>query len=366
MTNKDVLLLVSPSATPCFRGIARFAHDNGWFLTIEDREHPPYDWRGDGVLATVGQNRASLVEFVHRAHRRGLPVVDLTNAVPELRVPRVSGDNLEMGRLAAEHFLAHGFRRAAWFSSRWGNLQKDRFRGLADNGFPDAARLVGLDRPKLARALARLTKPVAVFAYSDNDASRVLNACRDAHLAVPEEVAILGVDDNELICLHQPIPLSSVRHDLEGVGYEGAACLQRLMDAPRHVASVPPPRFIAPRGIAARRSTQVEATEDPLLRRAFAIIRRDLARSTGIEQIAAELGVTCTELNRVARRELGRTLAAEFIRQRLARARVLLSETDYTLRAIAAETGFCHGAHLANAFRAAFGLTPGAFRRQSR
>ncbi len=364
MNNKDVLLLTSPSAAACLRGITRFAQENGWFITIEDRAHPPYDWRGDGVLATVGQNRASLIDFVRKTYRRGVPVVDLTNAVPELRIPRVCGDNVEMGRLAAEHFRAHGFRNAAWFSSRWGNLQVDRCRGLTENGFPDAARLVGLGRPQLALELARLAKPVAVFAYSDNDASRVLNACRDAHVAVPEEVAILGVDDNALICLNQPTPLSSIRHDLERVGYEGAARLHRLMEAGGRPED-PRPLLIRPRGIAVRRSTQVEATDDPLLRRAFAILRRDLARSTGVEQIADELGVSCAELNRVARRELGRTLAAEFIRQRLARARILLSETDYTLQAISAETGFCHSAHLANAFRKAFGLTPGEFRRQA-
>ena len=61
MTHKDVLLLVSPTVAACLRGITRFAHDNGWFVTIDDREHPPADWRGDGVLATIGQNRASLM-----------------------------------------------------------------------------------------------------------------------------------------------------------------------------------------------------------------------------------------------------------------------------------------------------------------
>ena len=361
MTHKDVLLLVSPTAAACLRGITRFAHDSGWFVTIDDREHPPGDWRGDGVLATIGQSRDSLVGFVRRTRKRGIPVVDLTNAVPSLHIPRVCGDNLEMGRLAAEHFQERGFHRAAWFSSKWGNVQQLRFQGLIRNGFPDAMNLAGLDRPHLAQRLSRLPKPIAVFAYSDNDASRVLNACRDAHIVVPEEVAILGVDNNELICLNQPTPLSSIRHDLERVGYEGAALLQRLMDSasPTRIQSI----LIKPCGVAVRQSTEVEAADDPQLRRAFAIIRRDISKSTGIEQIAAELEMPRKELNRIARQELGHTLTEELIRQRLARAKVLLSDTDMTLHAIASETGFCHAAHLANAFRRAFGVTPGRFRK---
>lgn len=363
MSSYDVLLLTSPSAATCLRGITRFAQEHGWFITIEDREHPPRDWRGDGILATIGQGRTPLVDFVREKRRRGTPIVDLTNAVPTLKVPRVCGDNLEMGRLAAEHFHERGFRRAAWFSSKWGNLQRLRLMGLTENGFPTAERLIGLNRTELANRIAELPKPIAIFSYSDNDASRVLNACRDARIAVPEEVAILGVDNNELICLNQPTPLSSIRHDLERIGYEGAALLQELMSAERPCRQVPDTLLIPPRGIAVRQSTRTEAADDPLLRRAFAIIQRDIARATGIEQIAHELGVPRTKLNRATQRELGRTLTDEILRQRLARAKVLLTGTDLTLQAIAADCGFCHAAHLANAFHKAFGLTPGRFRR---
>lgn len=357
MTHKDVLLLTSPSAAACLRGVARFAQACGWFLTIDDRERPPLDWRGDGVLATVGAHRLALLDFVRRARRRGVPVVDLTNDVPSLRMPRVCGDNLAIGRLAAEHFRERGFRRAAWFASKTGNVQRQRLRGLVENGFPDAVRLDGLDRPRLAHALVQLEKPVAVFAYSDNDASRVLNACRDAQVAVPEEVAILGVDDNALICLNQPTPLSSVRHDLERVGSEGAALLQSLMDSPQAGRTCPDPVLIPPRGVAVRFSTQVEATDDPLLRRAFAFLRRNFGRATGSAQVADALGVSRAKLDRAAHQALGRSFAEELRRQRLARAKVLLVETNLTLEAIAAETGFCHAAHLANAIRAAFGTT---------
>lgn len=361
MAHKDILLLVSPAATPCLKGITRFAHDHGWFITIDDREHPPHDWHGDGVLATIGKGRNVLIDFVRRSCRNGVPVVDLTNAEPSLRIPRVCGDNLEMGRLAADHFQQRGFHRAAWFSSKWSNVQQLRLQGLIDNGYPDAVVLVGLDRTQLAQRLAALKKPTAVFAYSDNDASRVLNACRDTRISVPEEIAILGVDNNELICLHQPTPLSSIRHDLERVGYEGAALLHQLIETRQTKGAEP--ILIPPCGIVVRQSTQIEATDNPLLRKAYDLIRHDFSRSLGINQLADELGVSRRELNRVAHDELGHSLADEIIRQRLARVKVLLAETNWPLRAVAAETGFCHAAHLVNAFRAAFGRTPGDYRR---
>ena len=354
-----MLILTSPSPASRQRGIARFASRYGWYLTIEDRADPPREWRGDGVLVTLGNGRAALADAIRHYRRRGIPVVDLTLAQPRFRLPRVCGDNDEIGRLAAEHFLASGFRHAAFYSSKAGNVQQLRADALRRHGYPGAPAIAERDRTRLAAVLRGLPKPIAVFAYSDNDATRVLNACRDARIAVPDEVAILGVDDNEMLCCCQPVPLSSIRHDLEQVGYEGAALLQRLMDGMQAPSG---PMLVPPKGIAVRRSSDVVAADSPILRQAFQIIRRDLTKATGIGEIAAEVGVSRTELNRLARTECGHTITGELIRQRLLRARRLLAATDLPLREIARETGFCHAAHLANAFRRAFALTPGAYR----
>lgn len=355
-----MLILTSPSPASRQRGIARFASQHGWYLTIEDRADPPREWQGDGVLVTLGNGREALAEAVRRYRRRGIPVVDLTLAQPRFRLPRVCADNDAIGRLAAEHFLSSSFHHAVFYASKAGHVQRLRADALRRHGYPGAPTVVERDRSRLAAALQGLPKPVAVFAYSDNDATRVLNACRDARITVPDEVAILGVDDNEMLCLCQPVPLSSIRNDLEQVGYEGAALLQRLMDGQKAPAR---PALVPPRGIAVRRSSDVVAADSPCLRQAFQIIRRDLTKATGIGEIAAEVGVSRTELNRLARAECGHTITDELIRQRLLQARRLLAATDLPLREVARETGFCHAAHLANAFRRAFALTPGEYRR---
>lgn len=357
--NKDVLLLISSAPQARFRGIARFAREHGWYLSLEDRAEPPTDWKGDGVLVQLGRTHQRLRKAIATYRKRRIPVVDLSFACPEIRLPRVCGDNRRMGHLAAEHFLDHGFRHAAFFASHQGNLQNLRFNSFQFRFGAPVIRWTGLTRTELADALCAAPKPLAVLAYSDYDASRVLNACRDAALTIPEEVAILGIDDNQIICLNQPVALSSIRHDHETVGYEGSALLQCLMNGSR-----PPtrPRFIAPLGVAVRQSTDVVAAENPIARRALVLIRRDLGKSFGALQIAEELGISPAELASAFKEEFGDNVAQVILRQRLARAKLLMSSTDYTLATIAAETGFCHAAHLANAFRKTFGLTPGDFR----
>ena len=160
-----------------------------------------------------------------------------------------------------------------------------------------------------------------------------------------------------------PVRRAADCHDLDRVGHDGAALLQSLMDgSATRPETRPETVWIPPRGITVRRSTQVEATDDPILQKAFAILRQGRSRAMGPSQVADALGISRTELDHLAHRELGHSLAAEIVRQRLAQAKVLLAETDLPLRAVAMETGFCHAAHLANAFRDAFGVTPGKFR----
>ena len=112
----------------------------------------------------------------------------------------------------------------------------------------------------LTAELARLPKPLGIFAYSDYDASRVLGICREHGIDVPREVSILGVDNNPIICENQQIALSSVNHDLERVGYEGAALLDRLMQGE---AAPERPVLIPPRGVTTRQSTDTAAVSDP-------------------------------------------------------------------------------------------------------
>lgn len=372
MKHRSILLQIGVATHQRQRGIARFAREHGWHVMAEDRPSPPRGWRGDGALVTL-RDDPSLLRYVKRLLRDGVPVVDFSFCHPELQLPRVVGDHAAIGRLAAAHFAENRFSHAAWFSTGWThvhNLRWEAFRA-AWRGEPPA-RLVWTDAvsPRrfddwsalvawLGRHLARLPKPLAVFAYNDFDAVRILNACSDNGFSVPEEIAILGVDDNRLVCENQTVTISSIRHRLERIGYAGAALLERLMDGGAPPAA---PIAVPPDGVVVRQSSDVLGVKDAFLRDVLDYIRGHLDRSFGIKGIAAHFGVSASTLARIFATGLNTTVPQEIARQRIARVKLLLANTEKPLAEIAAETGFCHAAHLSNAFRRHTGQSPGAYR----
>lgn len=380
MKPKCVLILMSPASQARLNGIARLAREREWTLMIESEpSRPPAGWRGDGALVAMKGDSPRLDRFVRELRRAGIPAVNVSGQSVGPGLPTVCGDDGAIGRLAAGHFAERRFRNAAWFSTRWGRVQQLRFAAFAAawrSAAPGAAeplRLVWSERfrgrrtaewSRLSRwlgdAVEAAPKPLGVFAYSDYDASRVLSICRERALDVPGEVAVLGVDNNPIICENQVVPISSVNHDLEQIGYGGAALLDRLMrggSAPRR------PVLVQPQGITLRRSTDTVAVNHPVLRSAMAFITEHLSEPIGAPQVADGVGVSRLRLDRLFAKELKTSVGGEIRRQRLVRARLLLRGTDQTLAEIASACGFCNAAYLANLFRRVFGLTPGAWRK---
>lgn len=373
MQQRSVLLLIAPAYPPRLQGIARFARTHGWHLMIEDRlARLPRGWTGDGALVTLRENEDT-IDYVRNLRRRHIPVVDLTFNRPDVHIPRVSGDHAAFGRLAAEHFLSRHFKHAAWYSTIWTHVHELRYGGfaaawpgekplkwvLAERTTPESFDDWRLFTKLLGQALREAPKPLAVLTYDDADAARVLSACLANNLSVPEEVAILGVGNDTVICENQAVPLSSVDHDLERGGYEGAALLERLMNgesAPEH------PLFIPPRGIISRPSTDVVATADPVLRDAFLYIKDHLSEPFGAAQIADALQIPRTRLDRLFADQVGHAVGEEILRERLARAKFLLTESALPIAEIARKTGFCNAGYLSAVFKKNLGLTPRAWR----
>ena len=391
---KDVLLAVTPPSPQRNEGVARFARGAGWNLLVANRLMRALGgWRGDGALVTL-RDEPELLELVRRLRRRGIPIVDLTAEHPELRLPRVCGDNRAIGRLAAEHFIERNHRHAAWFSTKWTPVHADRYKGFAEawtaTGNVPALRQQA-DNSKMRESPARWVlsegveagrwddtratarwfaerfrsapRPLALFCYDDADAALALSACRAHGVAVPEEFAVLGVGDDHLLCENQSVPLSSVLHAAGRVGSEGAALLARLMggEAPPRAAILVPPA-----GVAVRASTDRIVANDPLVAQALSLVTHNLSRPWGVDQLAAALGVPSIRLHRRFVEELGRPPGEEIRRQRLARVRLLLRGTDLPLGEIARQCGFCHAQHLSNVFRRDTGLSPRTWRMQNR
>ena len=369
MKNRDVLLLVSPVPQNRMLGIARFAKTHRWSITIGERSSPPTEWRGDGVLVMLRDDPA-LVRFVKSLVRRGIPVVDLSAFRPDIPLPRVVGDNLAIGRLAAEHFLAHNFTHAAFFASRRTPVHDQRYRGFCD-GFAGRNAPPFWNRTTLSKALLSVPKPLGVFCYSDYDATLALNACLSHGLKVPDDVAILGVDNNEIICENQTVPLSSVLHDHEEIGFRGAELLNRLMSGPkekgeRKKEKVPTTILVSPQRVVQRQSTDITATDDPVLRQALDYIAAHIDTSFGLSQIADSLEIPAYRIGELFRTKLGRSVGKEIVRQKIVLARKLLEETEEPVKEIASETGFCNIAYFINTFRRETGVTPRRYRSRLR
>ncbi len=354
------------------RGVARYAREHGWHLVADTAatSQIPIGWKGDGMITALSY-RQDLVDFVLSVKA---PKVDLSLTRAEIPLPRVLGDNETIGRLAAEHLLERGFRHFVWCSLADGPVPRERSKGfaaaLARAGFAATELVWERDRGRrqdtwatrrqwLIRRLGQVPHPLGVFAYNDHVAATVIDVCLDAGLRVPEEIAVVGVDNDDLVCECLSVPLTSVHHDLERLGYEGAALLDRLMNG-----EPPPvkPIRIPPKGLVMRESTDVFATEHKDIAKARRFIHEHFQAPLAVGDVVAATGLSRRGLEKAFRAHLGRTITDEILRVRLGRARELLSQTDLKVSAVSAAAGFSRPQYFCNVFRQAMGKTPRQYR----
>lgn len=381
-----VLVLVETSIAygrGVVRGITRWLKTHGrWSIYLEQHAlgaaAPPWlsRWRGEGVLCRITD------PGVARTLRSiGAAVVDLNDLHDDLGFPHVWSDHRGIGSLAAGHLLDRGFRTLAFcgFSDqRWSRLRREGFcRRAADAGlsvavhesdwFGPGAPEWEVSQERLRGWLAGFEPPVAVMACNDLRGQHVIDAARRAGRAVPEEVAVIGVDDDELLCELCDPPLSSVRPDPEEVGYRAAAVLESLMaGAADGEAAATAQVLVPPLGVTVRQSTDILAVADPEIATALRLIRERACAGITVAGIVQAVGTSRTRLERRFRAVLGSTLQAEIRAAQLKRVRQLLAETDLPLERIAAVAGFSDASYLSHAFKRSAGETPSGFRRRRR
>jgi LacI family transcriptional regulator len=381
-----VLVLVETSIAygrGIVRGIARWLKTHGrWSIYLEQHAlhaaPPPWlsRWRGDGVLCRITD------PGVARTLRSiGVAVVDLNDLHDDVGFPHVWSDHRGIGRVAAQHLIDRGFRSLAFcgFSDqRWSSLRREGFCGRAaeaglvvavheSDWFGPGAPEWEVSQERLRTWLAAFEPPVAVMACNDLRGQHVIDAARRAGRAVPEEVAVIGVDDDELLCELCDPPLSSVCPDPEEVGYRAAALLESLMAAGPAGHGPPTPQvLVPPLGVTVRQSTDILAVADPEVAAALRLIRERACTGITVADIVREVGTSRTRLERRFRALLGSTPQGEIRAAQLKRVRRLLADTDLSLERIAAVAGFTQASYLSHAFKRACGETPGGFRRRRR
>ena len=328
-------------------------------------------WQGDGIIARV-DSAATAAALL----RTGLPVVDVSAERVKSEFPRVSINNGAVAQLAAEHLLGRRLRHFAFCGDDqylWSRQRGAAFaQVLRGHGFRPAAfsrpRKAGLGWEQKTQAMAHwlagLPKPVGIFACFDGRAQQVLEACQVAGLAVPEAVAVLGVDDDEVVCELSDPPLSSVLPNARRTGYEAAALLARLMAGRKLVPA--DSKEIEPIRVVERRSTEALAVADRHVAEALRFIRDHAHDGIGVKDVLRAVPVSRTLLERKFTRLIGESPHRRIKRQQLERARQLLAETELPIARIADLAGFESASYLSASFRRETGENPRAFRAKHR
>jgi LacI family transcriptional regulator len=279
--------------------------------------------------------------------------------------------------MVAQHLLDRGFRRFALYDLDTETYFQERRASFiatiqASGHTVSELRVPGRrERPadweghqdRLVRWLGKLEKPVGLMACTDQLGFWLLDACHRAKISVPEEVAVVGVENDSTLCSVSTPPMSSVRFNSELIGFEAAAMLNRLMSGLPVLNRVV---HIPPLGIVTRQSSDIIAIDDPELAAALAFIRRHACEEIGVEDVLNAVPLSRSTLERRMRNAIGRSPGAEILRVKLEQVRTLLIETELKLESIAYRTGFGHSQLLCERFKQHFGVTPGEFRRSSR
>jgi LacI family transcriptional regulator len=366
-------------------GVARYVREHRpWSIFLQERSLgdicPAWlnDWEGDGIIARVESR-----QIANGIRRLGVPAVDVRYLMRNLGMPSVRPDDAAAARLAFEHLRERGFRHFAFCGfngADYSDARRNSFEAcvatasLRGHVYTDPLKLSrtstqkyearGLkDGEHVARWLEQLPKPVGVMACNDIRGQQVLNACRAANIAVPDEVAVVGVDNDEMLCELSDPPLSSVSLDTERIGYEAASLLDGMLAGKKPRQQV---IFIQPSGVITRRSTDVLAIEDRHITAATCFIREHACEGIDVSDVLKVVPLSRSTLERRFLRALGHSPKDEILRTRLARAKQLLSETDHSLAHVADTVGFEHPEYLSVIFKKKTGLTPGEFRTQSR
>lgn len=358
------------------RGIANYvAAHQPWSIYVDQRglndPAPDWlnDWNGNGIIMRAQTRR--IAEVVGNLK---VPAVDTQHQFRGLEMPCVISDPTAIAQLAADHLLERHFRHFAFVGvegALWSNLRRDAFVEILQRaGFPchvhsPICRSAFLEswesrQAELAEWLQDLPKPVGVMAADDLRALRILNACPRKGIAVPEQVAVIGVDNDETFRNFGDPPLSSVKLDLEEIGFTAAELLDRLMQG-----KTPPknPIVITPLGVVTRRSTDIVAIGDAITAQAVRYIYQYACQGVSVTDVAQHCNVSRRVIERSFSQFLGSSPHEQIVRAKLARVKQLLIDTDYSLDTIAAKCSLTHASYLGKIFKKVVGQTPGEYRR---
>jgi LacI family transcriptional regulator len=365
-SRKRVLVLLAWHSQSVFRGIAWYAHSAGWIIdnSYQRSGTLPSDWRFDGILTVLGVNQ----DLDRLLAKHPLPMVNI-GYHPLATAPRVFADQEAIARAAAHHFRNLGFHHFAYYQrgealGDFGRRESFR-RELAKSGHSlhvidhEACPKREPFLPWLGKQLKALPKPVALLSEIDDFSMEVIDAAEEANLSIPNEVAVLGVGNDPLLCPLAAVPMSSVDDNAEFIGRQASLVLDQLM------AGRPVPRReipVQPLGVVSRRSTDALVVDHPQVAVALQQIRQRFREPLTAEAFTANVPMSRRRLHDAFLRVIGRSVADEVARLRVEHAKRLLVESDEKQSLVAKACGFGSEARLILVFTRLTGMSPGQYR----
>lgn len=355
-------------------GIAAFARKENWVLNthMARTRQFPIGWEGDGVIALIDLH-STTAGFIRSMKK---PVIDLGGHFTEFS--QVLSDNHQVGVMAAEHFLENNHTRFVFL-----HVQSSRLEQEISTGFASAIKAAGYSCEMVywqqtaeehsidyravqswaVDVLKKIPKPVAVSCQNDDTAAIILNAAFDAGLQIPEEIAILGVGNDELVCEFQPRTLSSIDPGLYHMGYRAACELASMMKgrpARKSVLRVPP------KGLVLRESTDFLAVSNPHVLTVLRHIWRHYDEPLDIDKLTSLVPVSRSTLYNLFLEEVGRPMVKELTRVRINHAKLLLRTTRQSIGDVASACGFSGLIAFSRAFSHNAEMSPSEYRQQMR
>ena len=381
-SKRNVALIIETSSAygrNLLSGIVKYMRmREHWSVFLEQRDvwgKPPSwlsSWTGDGIIS-----RATTPQLLQAVSKTGVPLVEVTDRKNAPHSPQIRSNDEVIGRMGAEHLVERGFehfafcgfddemwseRRADGFAKAIQDLTGSQCFRYSSSWKIPTSRTWDQEKQRLANWITSLPKPIGIMACNDERGLQLLDLCAQLDVAVPESAAVLGVDNDELLCRFSSPPMSSVIPNASLVGYRAAERLDQIMNGSLDGPSL---ETIEPVGIADRLSTDIVAVDDPHVASSLRYIRENACKGISVDDVVKNNPLSRSTLERQIRKYLGRTPQEEIRNVQIKKARELLLTTDLPIEQIAHLCGFEQPEYMYVVFKRTTGETPGEFRRRS-
>ncbi len=361
---KNVLVALEFYRGPLFEGIAEYARTHNWHLSLEMLPNPgniPWGWDGDGILTMLIKDETELIDFLDKCDK---PTVNLEGRRLTTPYPRVLSDTLKAAEMAFGYFRDKGFLNFAFYGYRHSVRGRDFIRIVKENNFECNALYEwnGSWQGELeitAEWLKQQQLPLAVFCWTDYAGARFIDMAHSLGYRIPEDISVLGMDNEELICDCAAVRLSSIRTDIKTVGYLGAALLDKIMNGedPNEPSS-----YIAPREVVERGSSDTLAIGSPHVAAAIRFMKENYSKCINISDVTKNATISRRGLEKAFLRFLNKTPHEVLLKIRLDKAKTILRQTDDKIAAISRQVGLPDPKHFSTLFKQHHGLSPREYR----